>query len=130
MSELTKKCGSGILPRYSSILNRFVERLNLPKNKREIPPTPAGATPPWTLRRIFEMGSRNTATDSLPAQAFHVIKVRIILKLFLLEVISKMHVIRLSAHDRPPNGEGPPTAMAAESYVDYWIHRRRRDRVC
>jgi hypothetical protein len=42
---------------HVSILNRFVERLNVHDSRCEIPPAPAGATLPWTLRRIFEAGS-------------------------------------------------------------------------
>jgi hypothetical protein len=38
-------------------LSRPDELLNIHKNRCEIPL--GGATPPWTLRRIFEMGSKS-----------------------------------------------------------------------
>jgi hypothetical protein len=41
-----------------SILSRFVELLNVRKNKCEIPPAPAGATQPSDTRWGFETTSR------------------------------------------------------------------------
>ena len=40
---------------YKPIYNRFVELLDVHKNRCEIPPEPAGATPSWALRCLFEM---------------------------------------------------------------------------